>query len=137
MNDCIFCNIIAGEMRSFKVYEDEHTIAFLDIHPNNIGHTLVISKDHFENIYGIPDEALCRVMIVVKKLAIAIKNGVDADGIHIAMNNESGAGQEVPHAHIHIIPRFHEDGFTHWPQKNYKEGEAEIIVKKISNELNT
>lgn len=134
-NDCVFCKIIAGEIATHKVYEDDATLAFLDIQPNHPGHTLVIPKDHVENIYGISDESLCRVMMTVRKVAIAVKNGVDADGINIIMNNESAAGQEVFHAHIHVIPRFNEDGFQHWPHTTYVQGQAEEIVQKIQKEL--
>jgi histidine triad (HIT) family protein len=104
--DCLFCKIINREIPADIVYEDGNTLAFLDVKPNTPGHTLVIPKDHFENIYGIPDEALARLSISVKKVALAIKNGLDADGINIQMNNEAPAGQIVFHAHIHVIPRY-------------------------------
>ena len=129
--NCIFCKIIAGEIPANKIYEDEHTLAFLSIGPNNPGHTLVIPKDHFENIYGIPDETLCRVMITAKKVAIAIKNGLESDGVNIGINNEETAGQEIPHIHVHVIPRKHDDGLVHWPPKAYLPGEAEEVMVKI------
>ncbi len=110
-------------------------MAFLDIRPNNPGHTLVVPKDHFENIYTTPDETLARTILSAKKVAVAIKNSLDADGINIGMNNEEAAGQVIFHTHIHIIPRYKTDGFKHWPQKEYKEGEAETIAEKIKNEL--
>ncbi len=132
MNEnCIFCKIIRGEIPSHKVYEDEHTLAFLDIRPNNHGHTLVIPKDHFENIYTLPDETLARLSLAVKKVAIAVKNGMDADGINLIMNNEEAAGQIIFHAHMHIVPRTKDDGYKHWPQGEYLEGEAEAVVEKI------
>jgi len=109
MNDtkpCIFCQIVTGKIPAEKIYEDDYCYAFLDAHPNTKGHTLVIPKDHVENIYGIADEALCRVMISVKKIALALKNGLEADGINIAMNNEAPAGQIIFHAHVHVIPRY-------------------------------
>ena len=129
--NCIFCKIVSGEIPANKVYEDDHTLAFLSIGPNNPGHTLVIPKDHFENIYGLPDETLCRTMIAVKKIALAIKNGLDADGVNIGMNNEGSAGQEINHAHFHIIPRKIDDGLVHWPPKAYLPGEAEEVLQKI------
>ncbi len=135
--DCIFCKIVAGEIPANKVYEDEHTLAFLSIGPNNPGHTIVIPKDHSENIYGIPDEAFCRTMITTKKVAIAIKNGLDCDGVNIGMNNEESAGQEIPHAHIHVIPRKNDDGLANWPAKAYLPGEAEEILMKIKFALET
>ena len=131
MPDCIFCKIAKGEIPSEKIYEDEYTYAFLDIYPGNHGHTLVIPKEHFENIYSIPDEEWCRLMLTVKKVADAAKRGMDADGINLFMNNEEAAGQEIPHAHIHIIPRFREDGFKPFHKTSYKEGEIGKIAEKI------
>jgi len=133
--DCVFCKIINGDIPSYKVYEDDFTLAFLDIHPKNYGHTLIIPKEHTENIYSIPDEDLCRLILGAKKIAIAVKNGMDADGINVSMNNEGAAGQDVFHAHIHIVPRFNEDDFKHGSPKKYKEGEAESTVDKIKQAL--
>lgn len=135
MENCIFCKIINNELPSHKVYEDEETLAFLDIRPNNPGHTLVVPKDHFENIYGTPDETIARMMLVAKKISIAIKNGLDADGINITMNNEAPAGQIIFHSHIHVIPRVKTDGFKHFPQKEYATGEAEEVARKIKGEV--
>ncbi len=135
MENCIFCKIVKGEIPSEKVYEDEHTLAFLDIRPVNPGHILVIPKDHFENIYTLPDETMARLSLVVKKVAVAIKQGVDADGINLAMNNEADAGQIIFHAHIHVIPRIVNDGLKLWPQKDYKEGEAKEVADQIRKSL--
>lgn len=135
MNDCIFCKIITGEIPSHKVYEDADSFAFLDISPDNPGHTLVVPKDHFENIYTIPEEALCRLMISVKKIALALKHAELADGVNINMNNEKAAGQVVFHAHIHVIPRLESDDFKFKKGKEYKEGEAESIRKIMTKSL--
>jgi len=135
MTDCIFCKIIKGDIPSHKVYEDENCFVFLDIKPNNPGHSLVIPKDHFENIYTTPDETLARMILCAKKVAVAIKNSLDADGINITMNNEEAAGQIIFHTHIHIIPRYKADGFKHFPQKSYGEGEASAVAEKIKSEL--
>ncbi len=135
-SDCIFCKIIEDIVPSNKVYEDDHILAFLDIQPNNPGHTLVIPKDHFENIYTTPDETLCRLIIAVRKVSLAIKDAMDADGINIIMNNEPTAGQLVSHIHIHVIPRFETDGFKGWEHKEYKHGEAEEVAKNIKKSLN-
>lgn len=133
--DCVFCKIIDGSIPAYKVYEDDETLAFLDIRPNNLGQTLVIPKDHTENIYTISPETLCRVTLTVQKVAVAIRNGSDVDGINIIMNNEPAAGQVIFHAHIHVIPRLNDDGLTFWPSKEYKEGEMEIYRDKIKAEL--
>ena len=136
MNDCIFCKIIAGEIPAEKVYEDKRIVAFLDMHPVNIGHTLVLPKAHYTNIYDTPDEEMERMSIVIKKLSIAIKKAVHADGINIEMNNEPVAGQLIFHTHIHIVPRFEGDGFQHWHgPRPYHEGEMAGTRKKIQEEL--
>ncbi len=131
MKDCIFCQIVTGDAPSYKIYEDEHTFAFLSIHPNNPGHTLVIPKNHYENIYELPEKDLTYVMNTTKKLSIAIKKALNADGINIAQNNDKAAGQVIFHSHTHIIPRFETDGYKHWGHKDYNKGEAEVVIEKI------
>jgi len=133
--DCIFCKIVRGEIPSSKVYEDENIFAFLDIAPVHKGHTLVIPKEHFETILDIPEEELKELILAVKKIAIAVEKSVGADGFVITMSNKKAAGQVVPHAHFHIIPRFEDDGLKHWPKIEYKEGELEEYKNKIINSL--
>lgn len=131
MNDCVFCKIIKGEIPSDKIYEDDNFFAFLDINPVNFGHTLLIPKGHSENLYDLPDEILKKTAPLIKKIAIAVKKSVNADGINIVMNNDSAAGQVVTHAHFHIVPRFANDGFRHWRGKPYpnKESSAKVADK--------
>jgi histidine triad (HIT) family protein len=129
--DCIFCKIVRGELPSHKVYEDEKTLAFLDIRPVNAGHTLVVPKAHSENIFNIAPTDWLAVAEVVRMLAIAIEKGVGADGVNIAMNNREHAGQVVHHPHVHIIPRFKGDGLKLMPQRDYAEGEAEATLAKV------
>jgi len=133
--NCIFCKIIRGELPALKVYENDTLIAFLDIQPVNKGHTLIIPKKHYRNLYNLPDEILGKIGILMRDLAIAIKKAVGAEGINIEMNNESLAGQLVDHAHIHIIPRFLNDGLRHWPGKELPSDEMkktrEVIVSLI------
>jgi len=133
--DCIFCKIVRGEIPSSKVYEDENIFAFLDIAPVHKGHTLVIPKEHFETILDIPEEELKELILAVKKIAIAVEKSVGADGFVITMSNKKAAGQVVPHAHFHIIPRFEDDGLKQWPKIEYKEGELEEYKNKIINSL--
>lgn len=133
--NCIFCKITRGEVPAVKVYEDDDTLAFLDIHPNHRGHTLIISKHHFENIYGLPAETLCRVALTAQKIAIALKQAVSADGINIVMNNESAAGQIIDHNHIHVIPRFNEDSGYLGKKYTYVAGEMEELAEKIKLEI--
>ena len=135
MSDCLFCKIIRGEIPSFKVYEDEKTLAFLDISPVNPGHTLVIPKNPSKNIFDISEEDWVSVGKAVRTLASAVEKAVGADGININMNNRPDAGQLVDHTHVHLIPRKKGDGLKLWPQKPYPEGEAESIVEKIRLEI--
>lgn len=134
MKDCLFCKIIKGEIPSYKVYEDENTFAFLDINPNNIGHTLVVPKKHSRNILDIEKDDLCAVYETSKIIAKAIMKGLKVDGINIISNNEPAAGQLVFHSHVHIVPRLETDGFRHWQGKiKFNEGEN-IETAKIINE---
>lgn len=112
--DCLFCKIIAGEIPSYKIYEDDNFLSILDINPVNLGHSLVIPKKHFINIFDAPTDILPFVGNIVKKVSEAVKAGTKANGINIIMNNDRPAGQLIDHAHIHIVPRFEGDGFTQW-----------------------
>lgn len=133
--NCIFCKIVAGTIPAVKLYEDEETLSFLDIYPNTRGHALVIPKRHHENIYGLPVETTARLMISAQRIAVALKNAVDADGINIVMNNESAAGQMIWHAHIHVIPRTNEDGGYIGKKHTYVTGEMEELAQKVRVEL--
>lgn len=134
MEDCIFCKIANGEIPSHKIYEDEHSLAFLDITPANNGHTLVVPKKHFTNIFEIDDETLSEIMKTVKKVATAL--GKYSEGVNVLQNNNSAAGQVVNHFHFHIIPRFPNDGvLKYWPTKEYGEGEAAKVAEEIKNLL--
>lgn len=130
--DCIFCKIINGEIPCEKVYENEEVLAFLDIAPVNIGHTLVIPKKHFTNIYETREETWTAMTKVVRNISKAIKSTMNVDGINLSMNNDSAAGQVVFHSHIHIIPRIKGDGFGLWHGKRpYNEGEAKDTASRI------
>ncbi|WP_256391551.1 HIT family protein [Natronoarchaeum rubrum] len=108
--DCIFCQIVDGEIPSRSVYEDEDVMAFLDANPLAPGHTLVIPKDHHETLGDLPEDAGAQVFETLHRLAPEIEAAVDADGSNVAFNNGEAAGQEVPHVHGHVIPRFEGDG---------------------------
>lgn len=128
---CVFCKIIAGEIPSFKVYEDDYTLAFLDINPVKPGHTLVVSKKHLANLEETDEETLCRVMSAVKKVGLSLKNNLGAASYNVTENNDPAAGQMVSHLHFHVIPRLEDDGLESWPQGKYGEGEAETVLNKI------
>ena len=134
-DECIFCRIIKGEIPSSKIYEDEKVYAFLDIQPVNKGHTLVIPKNHSLDLTDMDDEDVCAVFRTAKKLAPAILKATGATGFNLGMNNKKSAGQLVMHSHLHIIPRFDDDGLKHWPGKEYKEGEAEKTKDAITKQL--
>lgn len=135
MNDCLFCNIATGAIPSEKIYEDEDTFAFLDIHPINRGHTLVIPRAHHANMYEVPEETFAKVMRTAHLLAPKIKQAVGADGINIGINNDKAAGQLVFHLHAHVIPRFEGDGHAHWHGNPYQEGEITTIRDIIEQEF--
>ena len=101
---CAFCDIVQREAPASIVYEDEKVIAFMSIRPINIGHTLVVPKKHYENIYEIPEDEVAHLYTVVKKIAYAVQKAVNAEGIRIVQNNGEAAGQVVFHIHVHIIP---------------------------------
>ena len=110
MDDCIFCQIVAGDIPSRTVYEDDDVLAFLDANPLAPGHTLVIPKAHHESLNELPEDLGTEVMSALHRLTPAVESAVDAPASTVAFNNGEQAGQEVPHVHGHIVPRFEGDG---------------------------
>ena len=129
---CIFCKIINKEIPSKIVYEDELVLAILDLSQATYGHTLVMPKKHYENIYEIDDETLAHLIKIVKKLAIKIKNKLNAKGINILNNNETAAGQSVMHLHFHIIPRYDNDDLIIKFVDHNKDFSLDEVLNKIS-----
>ncbi len=107
---CIFCNIVKGEIPCFKVFEDENVLAFLDIKPVTKGHCLVIPKAHAQDIFDIDQETLKHIAVAAKSISEKIKNSLQADGIRLSQSNGKAAGQDIMHFHLHIIPRYENDG---------------------------
>ena len=105
-NNCIFCAIAAGEIPSFKVYEDDLVLAYLDINPFTKGHTLVIPKAHSSGLLDTSDETLAVLVARVRKVAAHLKEKLGCDGFNILQNNGAAAGQTVMHIHFHIVPRY-------------------------------
>ncbi|MGV1757703.1 HIT family protein [Rhizobium sp. P44RR-XXIV] len=101
----IFAKILKGEIPSYRVYEDEHTVAFMDVMPQSPGHTLVLPKSPSRNMLDADPAALQHAITVVQKVAVAVQEAFDADGVYIAQFNEPAAGQTVFHLHFHVIPR--------------------------------
>jgi histidine triad (HIT) family protein len=108
--DCIFCQIVAGDIPGRTVYEDDTVLAFLDANPLSPGHTLVIPKAHHERLNDTPADVAAEVLSTLHELVPAVEAAVDAPASTVAFNNGEVAGQEVPHVHGHIIPRFDDDG---------------------------
>ncbi len=106
---CVFCKIVNGEIPCFKIHETENTLAFLDISQNTVGHTLVIPKKHFENIFELDSETGKEIFDAVLKTTQILKNKLDIQNVNLLNNNGDLAGQVVEHYHIHIIPRYGND----------------------------
>lgn len=133
---CIFCKISLGEIPSYKVYEDDFFLAFLDISQATYGHTLIIPKEHYANLLEMPDELLEKLMIVGKKVACAVKSATKCEGFNILNNNGEAAGQSVQHFHIHIIPRYPNDSFKIVPSENIlTESEFLSLQSSIINNI--
>ena len=112
MSECIFCKIIDGSIPSAKIYEDEYVYAFMDIMPLTKGHTLIIPKNHKENVYDLSEEEASNLFKVVPKIASALKESFGPVGMNLLNNNGAPAGQSVFHFHLHFIPRYDQtDGF--------------------------
>lgn len=112
MKECIFCKIIKGEIPSFKIYEDEKVLVFLDVNPATNGHMLIIPKEHYQDLFSINEEIVTHsIKLIKEKLYPLIKEKLKCDGLTISQNN--GLGQEVKHYHIHLIPRYKNDCDKH------------------------
>ncbi len=128
---CIFCRIVKGEVPASRVYEDNVALAFLDIRPLNEGHTLVIPKRHYAYVYDVPDDEIAHLHKIAKKIAVAIKKGIKAEGITISQHNESAAGQDVFHLHIHVIPRYKGQKLPRFEElKEVSRAELDEVAKK-------
>lgn len=108
--DCVFCKIRDGQIPSVKIYEDDRTLAFMDINPLNPGHCLVVTKNHFATIFDADVSDLQAAIVTVKKVATAVRGAMQADGLNVLQASGAAAFQSVPHFHFHVIPRFNNDG---------------------------
>ncbi|MBW2003807.1 MAG: HIT family protein [Deltaproteobacteria bacterium] len=135
--DCIFCKIIDGEIPAVKVLDEELVVAFMDINPSSKGHMLVVPKNHAENIFEIPESDLETLIKAVKRCANAVKEAVNAEGITILQLNGKASDQIVPHLHIHIIPRWKNDGLSisNWEMKKGDMEEINDIAQKVQEHL--
>lgn len=110
MNDCIFCKIANGEIPSRTVYEDEDFRAILDLGPATKGHTLILPKKHAKDLFELPQDTANKVIPIAQKVALILTNKLDCPGINLVQNNGEVAGQTVKHFHLHVIPRYENDG---------------------------
>ena len=124
MQDCIFCKIVKQEIPCAEVYADERTLAFLDIGPIARGHTLIIPKAHYLNLWEVPGELAKDLLATMQKVGRALMQTTKATGMNVVMNNYESAGQVVPHAHWHLIPRIEGDGLFPVVQQEYESREA-------------
>ncbi len=108
--DCVFCKIRDGQIPSMKVYEDERTLAFMDINPLNAGHCLIVTRSHAPTIWDADEEDLRAAITSAKKVALALREAVKPDGLNMLQANGAAAFQSVPHFHLHLIPRWNNDG---------------------------
>jgi len=138
MAECVFCKIVAGEIPCTKVFEDGLCIAFLDIGPISPGHTLLVPKAHYETIHQMPAAEAAHLARHIPSLAAAVQKAVRAEGINVLQNNGACSGQEVFHVHVHLIPRWPEDGLGfRWPAKQADpevlKHQADAITKHLKS----
>jgi histidine triad (HIT) family protein len=138
MSECVFCQIIQKQLPANVIYEDKQVVAFLSNRPINQGHPLVIPKKNHANIYEISEDETAYLFRIVKRVANAVRDSIDAEGIRIVQNNGEAAGQVVFHLHVHVIPMKPQEGFSHG--KAYRSSsnsrsadELEMDAKKIRN----
>jgi histidine triad (HIT) family protein len=128
----IFSKIASGEIPSIKVYEDEHSLAFMDISPAGRGHTLVISKQEFADLWSIPEQTLFAVTRTVQRVALGLRDALLPDGLNIIQNNGAASGQTVFHYHVHLIPRWEGDDALHlWKPQPADQDELLAVAEQI------
>ena len=135
MNDCIFCRIAAGKLPATVVMDTPRVLAFLDLAPVHYGHTLVIPKEHYQNFLDLPDDLWLEMGRVARQVARALEKTLYAKGFNLGMNNFEAAGQVVFHAHLHVIPRYPNDGLYLFPQGAYQPGDLEKVGQRLREAL--
>ena len=136
MHDDVFCKIIRGEIPSYKLYEDESVLAFLDISQVTKGHVLVIPKDHYDNFLSTPPDVMHKVMDVAQRIGQVLIKFMNAKGVNILTNNYEAAGQTVMHFHVHVIPRYENtDGFILEMKDNHEGLNLPAIAEQIKESL--
>lgn len=131
MENCIFCRIIEGNLPSTKVYEDDEFLAIQSLNQSVTGQTLLIPKEHSPNILEMNTELGSKMLELIQKIGTAQIRGLQADGFNVAINTGGEAGQKIHHTHIHLLPRFKDDGKTLWKEHEASEEERESHAEKI------
>ena len=131
-DNCIFCKIASGEIPSVTLHEDEDFRVILDVGPASKGHALILPKDHYANIYKLPEEITAKAYVLAKKIAARLTDALNCDGFNILQNNGEPAGQTVFHFHIHLIPRYQNDnvGLT-WKPGQLTDADKSFILEKF------
>lgn len=133
MKDCIFCKIANGEIPSKTLYEDEAFRVILDLSPATKGHALILPKEHAANLYELPEEKAAGAMLLAKRMACTMRERLGCDGLNLVQNNGEAAGQTVSHFHLHLIPRYKDDGQTiNWVPGEATPEELEAVRKEIA-----
>lgn len=128
---CVFCKIVKGELPAYKIYEDDKSLAFLDIKPTKVGHTLVIPKNHSATIEEASEEDLMHLTKVIKKVGARLKDKLGCPAYNIILNNGKEADQEIEHIHFHLIPREEQSQFRSLPKIEYKSGQIEDLKELL------
>lgn len=138
MSGCVFCKIARGEEWAARVMEDDEHIAFMDRYPASIGHTLVAPKRHFKDIFEMDEDSISRLYAVVYRVALAVKETLNAEGINILQNNGAAAGQVIFHVHVHVIPRSSSEHLlpgAKWRRINASREELLETASRISEKM--
>ena len=131
MKDCVFCKIVSGEIPSMKVYEDDLTMAFMDVAKDVDGHIVVIPRKHCKNILDADEETIVAVAQTVKRVSNHLTERCGYDGVNLLNASDESAGQSVPHLHIHIIPRKTGDGIDAWPRFDGAKEDIQAVFDRI------
>lgn len=131
-NNCIFCKIANGEIPSRTIEENEMLRVVLDVGPATRGHALILPKEHYRNLYDLPEEVAAEAVKMAKKVALKMKDKLNCDGVNIVQNNEEAAGQTVFHFHMHVIPRYVDDGqIIGWKPGQPTAEEMDAVVEAL------
>lgn len=132
MKDCIFCKIVSKEVKANIVFESDNLLCILDAYPEEVGHCLILTKNHKENIFELEDSQAELILPLAKKVALAIKNSMHAEGINIIQNNGALAKQVIMHYHLHIVPRYEQS-----PAEQSRDNIAKLLKHEIDEQTKT